>query len=141
MARKSNKKRGPRRRKSTNRRVGKRRVGKKRSVKRRGGKRRGNGASFSNAMRKLSSLRPPQRVQAMKLANDKFVRQFCQKVKGLQRARLSPSVQKQLRRKSKHLRKLVSPKTSVRTKRGMLTQRGGFLSALIPIIIKTALGI
>lgn len=134
MARKYNKKRGARRKKSTKRSGRKRQGGKRRSGKRSKG-------AFVNALKKLSSLRPPQRVEAMKMANNNFVRKFCQNVNSLRRARLSPSLRKRLQRKSKKLRKLVSPKTSVGSKRKMLTQRGGFLSLLLPIVLKAAFGI
>ncbi|MEL7181509.1 MAG: hypothetical protein AAFN63_16920 [Pseudomonadota bacterium] len=107
---------------------------KKKSVKRRGGKR-GNNA-FKNALQKLSSLHPSQRTQAMKMANTKFVRQFCQKVKSLRTARISPAVQSKLRRKSKVLRKLIAKKTSLRKKQDMLSQRGGgLLGILVPALI------
>ena len=99
---------------------------KKKRVARKGGKK-----SFVNALRKLSKLHPSQRVAAMKMANDKFVRQFCTKVKLLRRANLSPKVQRVVRSRAKSLRKLVSPKTSVKVKRRMLTQRGGFIGALL----------
>ena len=119
----------------------KRRV-QKRASRKRASKKRGKNA-FTNALRKLTSLQPPQRAQAMKVANNTFVRQFCQKVKSLRRARLPPSLQKRLTRNSKHLRKLVSSKTSIASKRNMLSQqRGGFLlSLLAPIILKKVFGV
>ena len=112
---------------------------KKRATKRRGS----NKKSLANALRKLSKLHPTQRVTAMKMANDKFVRQFCQKVKMLRHTRLPLKTQQLLRRRAKNLRKLVSPKTSMKVKRRMLSQQGGFLSALIgPLIgiVASAIG-
>jgi len=109
------------------------------SKKKRGGKKpRNNKKSFVNALRKLSKLQPTQRVTVMKMANDKFVRQFCQKVKTLRHARLPPKTQQLLKRRGKNLRKLVSPKTSIKVKRRMLSQRGGFLGALIAPLIGLA---
>lgn len=96
--------------------------------------------AFANAVRKLSRLRAPQRVQAMKLANNNFVRQFCQNVNQLRHARLPPHVEKKLQQSSTKLRKLVSRKTSLKSKRDMLAQRGGFLGFLLPILLKTVLG-
>ena len=93
---------------------------------------------FANALRKLSSLRSSQRTQALKLANDSFIRQFCNNVKKLRKVPLSPSLQKRFRKQSKNLRKLVNAKTSVRVKRDMLTQRGGFLPFLIPLLTSVA---
>ena len=102
--------------------------------------RRPNKTAFANAVRKLSRLRAPQRVQAMKLANNNFVRQFCQNVNQLRHARLPPHVEKKLQQSSTKLRKLVSRKTSLKSKRDMLAQRGGFLGFLLPILLKTVLG-
>ena len=96
--------------------------------------------AFANAVRKLSRLRAPQRVQAMKLANNNFVRQFCQNVNQLRRAHLPPHMEKKLQQSSTKLRKLVSRKTSLKSKRDMLAQRGGFLGFLLPILLKTVLG-
>ena len=96
--------------------------------------------AFANAVRKLSRLRAPQRVQAMKLANNNFVRQFCQNVNQLRHARLPPHMEKKLQQSSTKLRKLVSRKTSLKSKRDMLAQRGGFLGFLLPILLKTVLG-
>ena len=99
----------------------------KKVVKRKRGK--GNSKSFVTALRKLSSLQPSQRLQAVKLSNDKFIRDFCHNMKKLRYQSVSPKLQKQLRHHSKKLRKLVSTKTNIKTKRKMLSQRGsGLLS-------------
>ena len=84
-----------------------------------------NTKTFVTTLKKLSSLHPAQRVQAMKLANDKFIRDFCNNIKKLRHQPVPPNVQKQLHHQSKNLRKLVSAKTSLQTKRKMLCQRGG----------------
>ena len=120
-----NKKRGGKRR-TTSRRV---RVGKRRVVKKRVGKR--NNTTFVNALKKLVNLHPSQRVQAMKVANDSFIRQFCQKVNLLRSKRLTPTAQKRVRAHSKSLRSLVAKNVSIGTKRKNLTQRGGFLFTLV----------
>ena len=99
-----------------------------------------NSKSFATTLRNLSSLPPSQRVQAMKSANDKFIRQFCNSVKKLRHHPVSPHTSKQLRRQSKKLRKLVSAKTSISTKRRMLSQRGGFLPMLLAPIISALAG-
>lgn len=114
----------------------KRQVKSRRSRKQRGGKRYTGNASFKTALRRLYSLRPVQRVEAMKMANTKFIRQFCHSVKKLRHARLSPALRKRLGRQSKRLKKLVSNTTSNNTKRKMLTQRGGgILALLLPTLI------
>ena len=100
----------------------KRNIRRKRTVKRRRGK--GNTQSFVTTLRRLLSLRPSQRIQAMKLANDKFIQQFCNSIKKLRHTPVSPRVQRQLQQQSRNLRKLVSTKTNISTKRKMLCQRG-----------------
>ena len=110
----------------------------KRTVKRRHGK--GSSKTFVTTLRRLSSLQPSQRVQAMKSANDKFIRQFCNSVKKLRHQPVSSKTLKQLRRQSLKLRKLVSAKTSINTKRRMLSQRGGFLPMLLAPIISALAG-
>ena len=77
----------------------------------------------------------------MKLANNKFLQQFCSNVKKLRHARVSSSHQKRMRRQSKNIRKLISAKTSYNTKRKMLSQRGGFLlPLLIPPLLSAGVG-
>ena len=110
----------------------------KKAVRRRRGKT--SSKSFVTALRRLSSLRPSQRIQAVKLANDKFIRQFCNGVKKLRHRPVPPRTLKQLRRQSTKLRKLVSAKTSIKAKRNMLTQRGGFLPMLIAPLISALAG-
>ena len=99
-----------------------------------------NSKPFVTTLRRLSSLQPSQRVQAMKSANDKFIRQFCNSVKKLRHQPVSSKTLKQLRRQSLKLRKLVSAKTSINTKRRMLSQRGGFLPMLLAPIISALAG-
>ena len=102
--------------------------------------RRPNKTAFANVVRKFSRLRTPLHVEAMKLANNNFVRQFCQNVNQLRHARLPPHMEKKLQQSSTKLRKLVSRKTSLKSKRDMLAQRGGFLGFLLPVLLKTVLG-
>ena len=105
-------------------------------------RRKAGSKSFVNAVQRLKSLRPSQRVNAMKLANDKFIQQFCKNVKKLKHAPVSTSVRKRLRHQSKKLGKLVSGKTSIKVKRKMLTQRGGILPLIIgPLIGAIARGL
>ena len=108
----------------------------KKTIKRRGD----NTKPFVTTLRKLSSLHPSQRVETMKSVNDRFIRQFCNSVKKLRHHPVSPHTLIQLRRQSKKLRKLVSAKTSINTKRRMLSQRGGFLPLILAPIISALAG-
>ena len=76
-------------------------------------------------------LSASQRLQAMKVANNKFINDLSNQVKKLRRARISPKIRKRLSQQSKNLRKFTSRKTPVSAKRRMLTQqRGGILPLL-----------
>ena len=130
-----------RKRNTTRRKTNKKRKGKKQGFKRKIIKKRTGRTSFVNALRRLSKLRPTQRVEAMKLANNKFIQQFCSNVKKLRHAGVSSAHQKRMRRQSKNIRKLISAKTSYNMKRKMLTQRGGFLlPLLLPPLLSAGVG-
>ena len=110
---------------------------KRRNAKRSNTKRRRRNAScarssFSGVLKKIMKLPTSQRVQAMKIANNKFINDLSNNVKKLRYARVAPKLQKKLSHQSKNLRKFTNSKTSVLTKRRMLTQqRGGFLPLLL----------
>lgn len=114
------------------RRTGKRRSGKKlrRNRKKRCASKK-KGSSFKAVLNKIKKLRPSQRTQAMKLANNKFINDFTREVKKLKHARVSSKIKNRLRRQSKKLNKFISRKTSTANRRRMLTQRGGFLPLLL----------
>ena len=114
--------------------MAKRRITKRRSnkKKKRGGRRKSSASSFRVVLKKVRKLRPSQRAQAMKIANNKFINDLSRQVKKLQYARVSPKMQKRLKRQSKKLRKFTNRKTGILAKRRMLTsQRGGFLPLLL----------
>ena len=109
--------------KRLNRRPTKRRQRKR--VKQRGGK-------FNAILKRLRKLNPYQRRSAIEVANDKFIRHFVTQVKKLKRATgLQPSLKTKLKRHTKALRKLTNQRTSMKSKRKMLSQRGGFLPLLL----------
>ena len=74
----------------------------------------------------------------MKLANNQFIRKFCTHIKKLRHAKLNKSQRKVLQANKATLRKLANGKVSLKSKRKMLSQRGGFLPALIPLIASVA---
>ena len=112
-----------------------RRKGKRRSKARRKARKGGN-AKFAHAIRRLRKLPKQQQVQAMGMANNKFIRQLCTHVKKLKHAKVSAKTAKSLRRHAKQIRKLVHRRTSITQKRKMLTQRGGGLitGLIIPAV-------
>ena len=82
------------------------------------------GSSFKTVLGKIKKLRPDQRTQAMKLANNKFINDSIREVKKLKHARVTPNMTKRLQHQSRKLNKFISRKTSMISRRRMLTQRG-----------------
>ena len=99
-------------------------------AKRRTGKR-SSSSTFSKAIFNLKTLKAKDRRNAMSMANNRFIRQFCTEVKKLRNKKLSPKTFKNLKRHSKQIRKLIHSKTNMKSKRKMLSQRGGFLPFLL----------
>ena len=95
-------------------------------------------SKFVQTLRKVKSLPNAHKYQAMRMANNNFVRKFCVHVKKLKHKKLRPSQRKVLAANRSKLRKLANSKVSLKSKRKMLTQRGGFLPALIPLIASVA---
>ena len=112
--------------------VKRRNIKRRRTNKRKRNTSRRKSSSFCATLKKIKKLTPSQRIQAMKLANNKFINDMSRQVKKLRRARVSPKMRKRLSHQSKNLRKFANPKTTLSAKRHMLTQqRGGFLPLLL----------
>ena len=100
--------------------------------RRAGAGRRGGGVrKFKAAIRKIGKMPAGLQVQAMRAANDNFIRCMCRAVRKLKNKRLSPKVTAGMKRNSKKIRKLINPKTSMSVKRNMLSRSGGFLPLLL----------
>lgn len=103
----------------------------RRAVKQRS-RRKPRGNKFNVTLKRLKSLRANQRRQAIEIANDKFIRHFIGQVKKLRRANnLRPAIKARLKRNAQKLRKLTGKTGSLKSKRQMLVQRGGFLPLLL----------
>ena len=114
------------------RRGGARRGGTHRGRKRRGGARRGGAQrAFKASLHKLAKLRPTQRVQAMKAANNAFIRHMSREVKKLRCKRVSPALRRRFSKHSTQMRRFTSNKTSMKEKRRLLGQRGGILPLIL----------
>ena len=133
MAAKRSKKR------QTTRRVRKRQSAKRRkksqSVKRR--KKTQSATKFAKTIQQLKKLPQRNRLQAIQLANDSFIREFCNHVKRLKHSSLTPKQHRFIRAHKAKLRKLVNTRTSVQAKRRLLSQKGGFLG-LLPLVASVA---
>lgn len=90
---------------------------------------------FIHALKKLKQLKPLHRTQAMRMANNTFIRRMCSEIRKVRYKDISPKKAKPLKRYRKTLQKLSNNKTSLVTKRKLLSQRGGFLGALIPTLL------
>lgn len=93
---------------------------------------------FSQALHKLKRLKPAQRCEAIKLSNNNFIRQFCAHVKKLKHQKIHPKYQKALASRKATLRKLTNNKVSLKSKRKILSQKGGFLPAILPLMLGLA---
>ena len=107
-------------------------MAKRRMVKRKGVKRKPS--KFSKAIQSLQRMKGDQRCNAIRFANDKFIRDIVSHVKKLRTRKVSAKDQKLLKRYSTKLRFISSPKVSLQKKRQTLTQKGGFLPLLLPIL-------
>ena len=110
-------------------------VMKRTSVKRR--KKTQSGTKFAKTIHQLKKLPQRNRLQALQLANDSFIREFCNHVKRLKHKSLTPKQLKFIRAHKAKLRKLVNTRTSVQAKRRLLSQKGGFLG-LLPLVASVA---
>ena len=94
------------------------------------------GATFRRALLRLKNLKGRHQSQAIGMANDTFIRQMCQGVKKLRyNKKVNRQSARRLQRHRANLRQLVSPRLSVHKKRKLLSQRGGILPALIPLLL------
>lgn len=93
---------------------------------------------FQKALIQLKRLPKSKLPQAMRMANNSFIRQFCSRINRLKHAKVNANRSKVLRSNKTKLRKLVSKRTSIQSKRKLLSQRGGFLPLLLPLIASVA---
>ena len=89
---------------------------------------------FQTALIRLRKLPRGKQQHAISMANNKFINQFCSNVKRLKYAKLNAGQQKLVRKQRRNLQALVRKRTSIQRKRRILSQRGGFLPFLLPLI-------
>lgn len=71
------------------------------------------------------------------MANNGFIRQMCTHIKKLRHKKLRGKQIKALKRHAPKLRTLVNSKVPLSKKRRLLSQRGGLLPMLAPILMST----
>ena len=76
---------------------------KKKQPKRRSSRapKRGRASNFVVGLHKLKPMKQGQRINALKMANNAFIREFTQQAKKLKHAQLSPTLRTRMRRQSK----------------------------------------
>jgi len=89
---------------------------------------------FQTALIRLRKLPRGKQQQAISMANNKFINQFCSNIKRLKYAKLNAKQQKLVRKQRNNLQALVKKRTSIQRKRKILSQRGGFLPFLLPLL-------
>ena len=89
---------------------------------------------FRSALLQLKRLKPHHQCEAMKMANNGFIRQMCTHVKKLRRTKLNGKQIQSLKRHRNKLRALANANVSLTRKRKLLSQRSGFLPLLIPLL-------
>ena len=89
-------------------------------------------AKFKRILHRLKTLKPCHRKQAISLANNRFIRDLCSEVKKLRTTQnVDPKLRNKLHQHAPELRKLANKTTSIKSKRKILTQSGGFLPLLL----------
>ena len=91
---------------------------------------------FATAMKQLKRMKAAKQRLAVTGASKEFIRDvsnFMTKIRKRPQT-VKASHQKILKRHSKKLRKLIHAKTPIESKRLILSQKGGIIPALIPVI-------
>ena len=97
----------------------------KRKVHRKKTRRTNKRSNFAHALQRLKSLKGNEQQQAMNMANNNFIRQFCSYLKKLKRMKLTRKKKQALQKHKKQLRQLVNARTPISKRRHILTQSGG----------------
>ena len=91
-------------------------------------------AKFSKAIMALRKMKSSDRYNAIRFANDKFIRDLCSKINKVRRMKLSPQQQAIVKKYRSKLKVLCNRRTSIKKKRQTLSQKGGILPLVLPLI-------
>lgn len=91
----------------------------------------------------LKKANVEERIALLENTNNDFIKCLDECIDNFLRGnvRCSHVKREQLKKSAKVLRKIVHPKTSIKRKRELLVQRGGFLPALLAPLIGVASGL
>ena len=100
---------------------------------------------FKRAISTLCKMNTKDRTEAIRYSNDQFIRDFCAEIRRLKYKKLEPKQLYTVKKYKTTLRRLSNPRISVAMKRKTLTQKGGFIGAIlsslvVPAIIKAVTG-
>ena len=87
----------------------------------------------------LKNMKSADRSKAIRQANDKFIKDFCSIIKGLRYKKLTSSQMHTVRKYKKSLSRLVNSQIDMSEKRQTLSQKGGFLGAVLGSLVIPAL--
>lgn len=93
--------------------------------------------SLKQAIKALKRMKGTQRSQAIASANANFIKQFSNAVRKSRHNRVSNKVASALKAKRKQVRAIANPRVAISRKRKLLSQKGGALSAVLPLVLET----
>ena len=91
-------------------------------------------AEFSKATMALRKMKSSDRYNAIRFANDNFIRNLCSNINKLRYMKLSPQQQAIVKKYKSKLKVLCNRRTSIKKKRQTLLQKGGIGFGLLPDI-------
>lgn len=91
-------------------------------------------SKLSNAIQVLRRMTPSQRCSAIRNANDAFIQDIVSCVRRLRTKKLPPKFKKLIKRYAAKLRVINSTKVNLQRKRKVLSQKGGFIGPLLPML-------
>ena len=94
---------------------------------------------FSNAISSLRKMKSNDRYQAIRYANDDFIRDLCSKIGQLKHKKLTPQQQRIVKKYRGKLKLLCNRSSSIKKKRQTLSQKGGILPFLFPLLAPSLL--
>ena len=100
--------------------------------RRRSTKRKNN--KFSKAISSLRRMKSNDRYEAIRYANDAFIRDLCSKIGQLKHRKLTSQQLKVVKKYKGKLKELCNRSNSINKKRQTLSQKGGILPFLLPLI-------
>ena len=107
----------------------------------------GKNSKFSKAISSLLKMRNHERYNAIRYANDNFIRDLCSKINKLKYKKLTRQQEEIVRKYRSKLKVLCDRRKSIQKKRQTLSQKGGkggilpfILPLVAPLVVKAITG-